>query len=233
MNVHLFPLQKKMLWRLVFFCLVFSVARPSQAHSENNQPAILLIVADWGTQKELHNTIEPNIPAFATLALHIMGNPNVATGRRSLLIQVPTTQEFQQAETYAQKLTSEGRQHVQGLWVEMHNGDSPYPTSFPLKPYLIFSQPPLHPNPPPLGDNTILGQFWVPPKLPISERQKVYATALDCAQKSGRCILSVTFPTQQAWDDFQKWMESNKGKVHWVTLAEYVKKQVKTTSQHG
>lgn len=184
------------------------------------KPYIVVVVADWGMQEKLHNAIEPVLPASYTLALNFLGKKNIATGQRTLLIQVPTLQDIPQGQTYYNACTEETRKCTKGIWIEANDGESAYPTC-PIPPYLVLSQPPLHPNPPQPNDNTIMGHFWVPTTLPITERQKIYSMALGYAQKAGGCVLSVTFATQEAWDDFQKWVALVNDKVRWITLNEH------------
>lgn len=205
-------------WTFLIFSLTFLCNA-----SANVKPAIAVIIADWGMNEMLHNTLEPQIPSTFTLALHIMGKKTVATGQRSLLVHVPTIHEFQHAAIYAKKCSNNMQNRMQGVWIEVHNGESPYPTSSRVGAYNVFSQPPLSPLPEPESLNTLVGQFWVSPSLPTSERQKIYNMALGYAtqSKDQACMLSVNFSTIEAWDDFQKWYKANEQKVQWITIQEY------------
>lgn len=213
---------------IVIFLVSFTV-------NADAKPAIAVVVADWGMNEALHNALEPNIPSTFTFALHFMGKKTVATGPRALLVQVPTISELQHAVTYSNKCSSDAQKRMQGVWVELHDGQSSYPSKAVLGAYTVFSQPPLNPLPAPRVPDALVGQFWVDSSMPTSERQKIYNMALGYATKSKEqaCILSVSFSTQEAWDDFQKWYKANESTVRWITIQEYAATHKNKQAYHG
>ena len=93
-----------MKWFFIICISFFKVNGAAGDTPPSKKPYFSVILADWGTNKVVHNDIEKKCPSHFTLALHILGKGTSENSKNPLLIQVPTLQQLHHASTYQEKL---------------------------------------------------------------------------------------------------------------------------------